>query len=259
MTPSPRFHPSFRDDLTTVPSEEEEALATASTPMEIITHDVNRLLQYLDGVDRQRMAEHNDVKAQLDRVEGGLQKVGFRPARGCQTACPDTCHSLFRCSAQLDVTAPAEGVVMHGALKPSVVLLDIPESFPRLSSGSVTESVAWLSKPSNISQDLPVPHGSIAGSREPSELTRSPSLLPSGSAARSESIHPSESLPLFPSIHPSDSASQVPSMHSPEKIALSTSAWSLSRPGSTHPSEPVALTVSERPLSTLAPSITQNR
>jgi hypothetical protein len=52
MTPAQSFHPSFRDDLSTVPSEDEEALATAPAPMENISHDVNRLIQYLDGMDR---------------------------------------------------------------------------------------------------------------------------------------------------------------------------------------------------------------
>lgn len=75
MTPAQSFHPSFRGDLSTVPSEDEEALATAPAPMEIISHDVNRLVQHLDGMDRQRVAEHEDVKDQLDRVEEELKKL----------------------------------------------------------------------------------------------------------------------------------------------------------------------------------------
>jgi hypothetical protein len=43
--------------------------------MEIITHDANRLLEYLDDVDRQRMAERDDVRAQLDRVKDRSKKL----------------------------------------------------------------------------------------------------------------------------------------------------------------------------------------
>ena len=87
MTPAQSFHPSFRDDLSTIPSEDEEALATAPVPMEIISHDVNHLVLYLDGMDRHRVAKHEDVKDQLDRVEEELKKTGrFCLHRGHQTS-----------------------------------------------------------------------------------------------------------------------------------------------------------------------------
>ena len=146
MTPAQSFHPSFRDDLSTVPSEEEQAVASA--PMEIITHDVNRLLEYLDGLDRQRVAEHDDVKDQLDRLEDGLKRLtdfvkeeATKPPREVP-ASPSTQYTNPPIHwAAPNLPGPTEDVVMHHAPPPGAVLLDIPESPLRLSSGSVTESV----------------------------------------------------------------------------------------------------------------------
>jgi hypothetical protein len=67
MTPAQSFHPSSCDDLPTILSKEEQVVASA--PMVIITHDVYCLLEYLDGVDRQHVAELYDVNDQLDRLE----------------------------------------------------------------------------------------------------------------------------------------------------------------------------------------------
>jgi hypothetical protein len=75
MTPAQSFHPSTQDDLSIVPSDDEEASATAPAPMEIIGHDAGCLVQYLDGMDSQRVAEHEDVKDRLDQVEEELKKL----------------------------------------------------------------------------------------------------------------------------------------------------------------------------------------
>lgn len=212
--PAQSFHPSFRDDLSTVPSEEEQAVASA--PMEIITHDVNRLLEYLDGVDRQRVTEHDDVKDQLDRLEDGLKRLTDFVKEEA-TKPPLEAPS----SPGIHLPEPTEDVVMHSAPPPAVILLDIPESPLRLSSGSVTESVQWLSSPSSISDILA--ESVVAGeSMRPSSLTKTSSLHPSELAdQRSASIHSSKS----PSLRPSDSASQrSASLHHSESAPISPSS-----------------------------------
>ncbi|KAG8804649.1 hypothetical protein FRC17_005916 [Serendipita sp. 399] len=191
MTPAQSFHPSFRDDLSTVPSEEEQALATASAPMEIITHDVNRLLEYLDGVDRQRVAEHEDVKDQLDRVEDELKKLADFVRKEAEKSPRQAIRSP-------PLPEPTEDVVMHHPPKPAVILLDPPESPIRLSSGSVTESVEWLSSPSSISEGLPIPF---------QESSRAPSSIQPSSITKSGFLHPSGA-PSEHSLGPLDSISQ---------------------------------------------------
>ncbi|KAG8784789.1 hypothetical protein FRC15_002604 [Serendipita sp. 397] len=56
------LEPSFHDNPSTASSEEEQTLATAEEPMGAVTHGVNRLSECLDGVDRQRVAGHDDAK-----------------------------------------------------------------------------------------------------------------------------------------------------------------------------------------------------
>jgi hypothetical protein len=173
MTPAQSFHPSFLDDLSTVPSEEEQAVASA--PMEIITYDVNRLLEYLDGLDRQRVAEHGDVKYQPDRLEDRFKRLidfvkeeATNPPREVP-ASPITQYTNPFHWAVPNLPEPTEDVVMHHAPPPAVVLLDIPESPFRLSSGRVTESVQWLLSPSSVSDILP---GSVVTEwAKPSSLT----------------------------------------------------------------------------------------
>jgi hypothetical protein len=117
MTPAQSFHPSLRDDLSTVPLEDEEALATAPAPMGIINHDVNHLAQYLDGMDRQRVAEYEYVEDQLDRVEELADFVRTEATKSPNPA--ETVQDLpehGRCGR-----AP-------GSPTPAVVLLDLPES-----------------------------------------------------------------------------------------------------------------------------------
>ncbi|KAG8749504.1 hypothetical protein FRC14_001307 [Serendipita sp. 396] len=196
MTPAQSFHPSFRDDLSTVPSEEEQALATASAPMEIITHDVNRLLEYLDGVDRQRVAEHDDVKDQLDRVEDELKKLADFVRKEAAKSPPRPVIIPAPSPPLPPLPDPTEDVVMHHAPKPAVILLDPPESPLRLSSGSVTESIQWLSSPSSISEGLPIPFQEstrAASSVIPSSMTKSVSLHSSGASA-DHSLGPLDSI-----------------------------------------------------------------
>jgi len=201
MTPAQSFHPSFRDDLSTIPSEDEEALAAAPAPMEIISHDVNRLVQYLDGVDRQRIAEHADVKDQLDRVEDELKRLGEFVRSAARPPSP--------AETVQDLPEPTEDVIMHHAPRPAVVLLDPPESPLKLSSGSVTDSIAWLSSPSSLTEGLPVPPASVQVSESLSSLTVSGSLRPSVSVHGSERL---SSLTTSSSLRPSDSASQSASV-----------------------------------------------
>ena len=205
MTPAQSFHPSFRDDLSTIPSEDEEALAEAPAPMEIISHDVNRLVQYLDGVDRQRVAEHDDVKDQLDRVEEGLKNLtDFIRQEALKPRAASPAETVQ------DLPEPTDDVVMHSAPRPAVILLDLPapESPLKLSSGSVTDSIAWLSSPSSVSMGLQGPPTPFQPSEKLSSLTDSNSLHPSDSVSqRSGPMALSRSVQF--SVHPSDSASQV--------------------------------------------------
>ncbi|KAG8823379.1 hypothetical protein FRC19_004032 [Serendipita sp. 401] len=117
MTSAQSFH--LRDDLSTVPS-------TASAPMEIITHDANRLLEYRDGVDPQRVAEHDDVKDQLDRVKNELKKLA----------------DVVRKEA---AKSPPRPVIIPALSPPLPPLPDPPKDV--LSSGSVTKSIQSLSSP----------------------------------------------------------------------------------------------------------------
>ena len=191
MTPAQSFHPSFRDDLSTVPSEDEE-LAAASAPMEIITHDVNRLLEYLDGVDMQRMAEHDDVKDQLYRVEDELKKL----ADFVKQEAEKPPRVIFAPKSPEPVES-TEDVIIHSAPRPAVILLDLPESPLRLSSGSVTESVAWLDSPSSVSTVLPVTFKDSA--HAPSSRLGASSIAPS--AISRSSLHPGSHLDAASGVH----------------------------------------------------------
>lgn len=259
MTPAQSFHPSFRDDLSTVPSEEEEAMAVASAPMEIITHDVNRLLEYLDGVDRQRVAEHDDVKNQLDRLEDGLKRLADfvkeeadKPPVKIPSS-PSTVYTQPMHWVAADLPEPTDDVVMHAPPPPAVILVDLPESPLKLSSGSVTESIQWLSSPSSmVTASLALAPSEVGESMTPSSLTKTSSLRPSDSASqRSASIHPSESIALHPSQHPSDHSGSI---HPSESIALHLSQAASEHSGSIHPSESIALHPS-RAASMQSPSI----
>jgi hypothetical protein len=176
-----------------VPSEDEEALATTLAPMETISHGVNRLVQYLDGMDRQRVAEHEDVNDQLDRIEEERKK----PADFVRT---EATKPPSPAETVQDLPEPTDDVVMHQAPRPAVVLLDPPESPLKLSSGSITDSVAWLSSSSSLSEGLPGPPVSVQESERPSSLTASSSIRPSDSASQSASVRLSESAQY--SVHP---------------------------------------------------------
>ncbi|KAG8796881.1 hypothetical protein FRC16_009411 [Serendipita sp. 398] len=196
MTPAQSFHPSFRDDLSTVPSEEEQTLATASAPMKIITHDVNRLLEYLDGVDRQRVAEHGDVKDQLDRVEDELKRLTDFVRKEAAKSPPRPVIIPVPSPPLSPLPDLTEDVVILHAPRPAVILLDPPASPLRLSSGSVTESIQWLSSPSSISEGLPIPFQEStrsASSVIPSSMTKSVSLHSSGASA-DHSLGPLDSI-----------------------------------------------------------------
>jgi hypothetical protein len=65
-----------------------------------------------------------------------------------------------------------------------VILLDLPESPLKLSSGGVTDLVARLSSPSSVSEGLPGLLVSVQESERPSSLTASSSFRPSYSASQ---------------------------------------------------------------------------
>ena len=59
--------PSIRSVIETVPSE---------APSHILTHDVNRLLQYLNDINEARGAENRDMAENIQDIKGTLEDLG---------------------------------------------------------------------------------------------------------------------------------------------------------------------------------------
>jgi len=75
MTPLQSVHPSIHTDIETEPSIAPEA-AVVIPPETIITHDINRLLDYLHDVDQMRAGDTYDLAEHLARIEDGLVDLG---------------------------------------------------------------------------------------------------------------------------------------------------------------------------------------
>jgi hypothetical protein len=100
------------------------------------------------------------MKDQLDGVEEELKEtVDFVRTEVSKPRSP--------AETMQDLPEPTDDVVMHQAPRPAVVLLDLPESPLKLSSGSVTDSIAWLSSPSSVAERLPGPPVSVQESERP--------------------------------------------------------------------------------------------
>ena len=72
MTPLQSNHPSIHSDLETEPSLDREEITGVVPPGEIVTHDINRLLQYLHEVDQIRGGDNLDLAEQMQRIEDEL-------------------------------------------------------------------------------------------------------------------------------------------------------------------------------------------
>src|SRR5271170_1446451 len=88
--------------------------------------DYHRLLEYLDGIDRQCLAKHDDVKDQLDRLQDGLKRLtDFVKEEATKpppevSAGPSTQYTNPIHWAALNLPEPTEDVVMHHAPPPAV-------------------------------------------------------------------------------------------------------------------------------------------
>ena len=76
MTPLQSVHPSIHTDIETEPSIAPEEAAVAIPPETIVTHDINRLLDYLHDVDQMRAGDTYDLAEHLARIEDGLVDLG---------------------------------------------------------------------------------------------------------------------------------------------------------------------------------------
>lgn len=75
MTPLQSVHPSIHTDIETEPSIAPEEAAVVP-PETIVTHDINRLLDYLHDVDHMRAGDTYDLAEHLARIEDGLIDLG---------------------------------------------------------------------------------------------------------------------------------------------------------------------------------------
>jgi len=76
MTPLQSLHPSIHTDIETEPSIAPEETAGVIPPETIVTHDINRLLDYLHDVDQMRAGDNYDLAEHLARIEDGLVDLG---------------------------------------------------------------------------------------------------------------------------------------------------------------------------------------
>lgn len=75
MTPLQSNHPSIHSDLETEPSLDREEVTGVVPPGQIVTHDINRLLQYLHEVDQIRGGDNLDLAEQMQRIEDELNDL----------------------------------------------------------------------------------------------------------------------------------------------------------------------------------------
>lgn len=159
--------PSIASQLETIPSEE--------TASEMITNDVNTLLEYLRGIDLVRNGQYMDLSQHLDRIDEELQQlassnitkredVGERPP-----PVPVKDVSVGRSSAsRMSTPVPRR--------PPPVNYIDVPP--PRsLSPSSVTTSISWLS--SHYSDDFDRQSEDIEHLLVPAPPSSSPPSSPS--------------------------------------------------------------------------------
>lgn len=75
MTPLQSNHPSIHSDLETEPSLDREEITGVVPPGQIVTHDINRLLQYLHEADQIRGGDNLDLAEQMQRIEDELDDL----------------------------------------------------------------------------------------------------------------------------------------------------------------------------------------
>ena len=75
MTPLQSNHPSIHSDLETEPSLDREEITGVVPPGQIVTHDINRLLQYLHEVDQIRGGDNLDLAEQMQHIEDELNDL----------------------------------------------------------------------------------------------------------------------------------------------------------------------------------------
>ena len=157
MTPLQSVHPSIHTDIETEPSiAPEEAIIPPET---IVTHDINRLLDYLHDVDQMRAGDNYDLAEHLARIEDGLVDLGDHIRQQAAQRPPPRRRSPLR----IEIPVPY----------PMRVPTPLPaESLPE----SVQMPVPAL--PESVYEPLSV-HLTEAGSRHASE--RAPSTVVSGS------------------------------------------------------------------------------
>ncbi|KZV84894.1 hypothetical protein EXIGLDRAFT_271880 [Exidia glandulosa HHB12029] len=190
--------PSIASQLETIPSiieeqdEEPEPLPAPPSPPRpaIATEEVNRLMDYLRGIEEARTADARDVQDQLGRVEGTLFDLN-NFVRGEERAppVPRKDRSVGRSTAPpaSERTEPAESI--HTRRSSSVASLTSLESSRLETPASIAEeSVEYISSPSSISISLP-----------PSVLRNLPPLPSSGPSSPTTSSSSSRSTVRPPS------------------------------------------------------------
>lgn len=199
-TPEPTFSvsistphsnaPSIASQLETVPSIRSDL--TGPPPGEIITHDVNRLLQYLHEVDSVRNGQNVDMAKHLDRIELSLRNLAVSLKEKCDKPPPVPTKdiSIGRSTRTPTPVPPPEPSPTASAPGLSVRSLSPPpERLP--SPSSLLTSISWLS--SHHSDDWEVMSSEEVKLLPPEISSTSPATI----------------TPISPSVSPSPSVDTV--------------------------------------------------
>ena len=134
--------PSIASQLETIPSHASSDLA-GPPPGEILTHDVNRLLQYLHEVDAARNVQNVDMANHLDRIEVLMRNVAASLKERSEKPPPVPTKevsigrsTIVRPSTPIPPLSPLRGPSIRSLSPP-------PERLP--SPSSLLTSVSWLS------------------------------------------------------------------------------------------------------------------
>ena len=186
--------PSIASQLQTIPSIDESTSDLAGPPPgEILTHDVNRLLQYLHEVDAARNEQNLDMASHLERIEAMLRNlaVSLKEKSDRPPPVPTKDVSIGRSTVTRTPTPiPPQGST-RGAVASVRSLSPPPERLP--SPSSLLTSISWLSSHHSDDWELmstedarrlsPSPSTTSSTTTEPPSEESAPQALPLPSSA----------------------------------------------------------------------------
>ncbi len=235
--------PSIHSDLDTVPSEPPEPIPSTS-PSNILTHDINRLLQYLHVIDQARGEENQDLRDNVREIRGLLGDL-LDEVRQRGDVPPPPLHMEQAVGGNSIILStprsmPVEPQEPPATPKPVKALPDIPRlgtprfiepielSPPRIrvpSPDTLTETMSFLS--SHHSDDLSLLESEIypvQGPGSPSWPSSSESSPESSPTSSSVSIEPRRIADIRRTPTPSLVSSSPTPSRSPSPSASSVTA-----------------------------------